>query len=169
MQQPGELDRADRRRQLRADRRRQVLDVGDPHDLRLLGRVTQTECGRSVWLDPARNDRMLLAILDAAQQPLAEVVVDGRVGAAPRRAGERDACSPQALAAREQLGRGADERRLAAADGEHEAAAERLAQDAEHRRGVMRRGRVHVDLAREHDLLELAGPDQLTARATAAS
>ncbi len=41
-------------------------------------------------LDPARDDRLLLAVLVAAQQLLAEVVVDRRVRAAARGAGERD-------------------------------------------------------------------------------
>ena len=43
-------------------------------------------------LDPPRDDRVLLAVLVGAHQALAEVVVDGGVGAAADRAGERDAC-----------------------------------------------------------------------------
>ena len=38
VQQPGELERAARLRQLRTDRRREMLDVRHPHDARLVGR-----------------------------------------------------------------------------------------------------------------------------------
>ena len=80
--------------------------------------------------------------LRRAQQPLAEVVVDGRVGAAARRAGQRERRGPQALAADQQLGAGGDERAVAAADAEDVAGREGLAQDAEDR------GRVVVAPAR---------------------
>ena len=83
-------------------------------------------------LDPPRDDRVLLAVARVAQQLLAEVVVDGRVGAAPRRAGERERAHALALAAHEQLGAGGDQRRLAAPDAEDEARRELLAQHAEH-------------------------------------
>ena len=46
------------------------------------------------------DDPVLFAVLLRAQQPLAEVVVDRRVGRAGRRAGERDRRSALALAAR---------------------------------------------------------------------
>ena len=49
--------------------------------------------------------------LSAAQQLLAEVVVDRRVGAAARRAGERDRADALALAAHEQLRARSDEAR----------------------------------------------------------
>ena len=90
MQQAGELDRAERRGQLGADRRREVLDVRDLDDDRL-GRGRHPDRVRPQRLgDPPHDDRVLVAVLVAAQQLLAEVVVDGRVGAAPRGAGQRD-------------------------------------------------------------------------------
>ena len=60
--------------------------------------------------DPVGDDRLLLAVLVRAQQLLAEVVVDRRVGRAADRAGQRDRRGAQPLAADEQLGRGGDER-----------------------------------------------------------
>ena len=89
VQQPGELERRARLGELGADRRRQVLDVRDlDHDG--LGRDLDPD---RVRLEPARDplgdDPVLVPVLVAAQQLLAEVVVDGRVGAAPGRAGER--------------------------------------------------------------------------------
>ena len=80
----------------------------------------------------------------------------------PSRPGERHGARPLALAAHQQLGAGGHERRVAAADREHVAGRERLPQHAEHRApGSWSIGRVDLDLAREHDLLELAGPDPL--------
>ena len=64
--------------------------------------------------DAPRDDRLLLAVLVGAQQLLAEVVVDGGIGAAARRAGEREGARAQAVAADEQLGAGGDERALPA-------------------------------------------------------
>ena len=125
------------------------------------GAATQTACGRSARAIRWRDDRLLLAVLGRAEQLLAEVVVDRGVGRAADRARERDRGGAQALAAHEQLGRGGDERALAAAGAEDEAGAERRAQDAEHGGGVVRRRRVDGDLAREHDLLERARADPL--------
>ena len=161
MQQPGELERRDRRRQLGADRRAEVLDVRDPHDLGLVGHRHPDRVRPQRPLDPPGDDRVLLAVLVGAQEPLAEVVVDRRVGAAADRAGEGDGADAQAAAAHQELRRGADERGVAAADRVDEAGRERLAQDAVDRGRVVRRRRVHVDLAGEHDLLQTAGGDQL--------
>ena len=82
----------------------------------------------------ARRSRARSRSLSRAQQPLAEVVVDGGVGAAPDRPGERDGLTPQPAAAQQQLGRGADEGRLAASGRVDEAAREGLAQHAVDRR-----------------------------------
>ena len=101
--------------------------------------VTQTLCGPQRARDAPGDDRLLLAVLGRAQELLAEVVVDGGVGAAARRAGERERRRAQALAADEQLGAGGDERGVAAAGAEDVAARERLAQHAEDRGGVVRR------------------------------
>ena len=65
------------------------------------------------------------------------------------------------LPAHEQLGAGRDEGGLAPPDAEHEAGGELLPQHPEHRRRVIRSRSVHLDLAGEHDLLELACRDQL--------
>ena len=81
------------------------------HDLGLLGHRHPDGVRAQRALDPPRDDRVLLAVLLRAQQPLAEVVVDRRVGAAPDRPGQRDRAHAQPLAAHQQLGRRADERR----------------------------------------------------------
>ena len=94
--------------------------------------VTHTECGRERARDPPRDDRVLLAVLLAAQQLLAQVVVDRRVGAAPDRAGERDGAGALALAADEQLRAGGHERRRRRGRRRTRSTRERLAQ---HRRG----------------------------------
>ena len=111
--------------------------------------------------DAPGDDRLLLAVLVGAQQLLAEVVVDGGVGAAPRRAGQRERPGAQAVAADEQLGAGGDERALPAPGAEGEARREGLAQDAEHRRRVVRARRVDLHLAREDDLVQRSGADAL--------
>jgi hypothetical protein len=123
--------------------------------------VTHTACGLERLDDPLGDDRVLLAVLVAAQELLAEVGVDGGVGAAAGRAGQGHRARPQPVAAHEQLGAGGDERRVAAAGAEDEARRERLAQDAEHGSGVVRARRVDLDLAGEHDLVQATGPDAL--------
>ena len=60
------------------------------------------------------DDRVLLAVLLRAQELLAEVVVDRRVGAAADRAGEGERGGARAVAADEQLGARADEGGVAA-------------------------------------------------------
>ena len=64
---------------------------------------TQTECGRRVRTIRSATIRVLAAVLVAAQQLLAEVVVDRRVGAAPGRAGEGDGRDAGAGAPQQQL------------------------------------------------------------------
>ena len=81
----------------------------------LLGRGDPDAGGAQGAHDAPRDDRLLLAVLVGAQQLLAEVVVDGRVGAAARRTRKGQRSGAQALAAHEQLGGGRDERALAAA------------------------------------------------------
>src|SRR6266511_6052285 len=104
---------------------------------------------------------MLRAVLVAVKELLAEVVVDGGIGAAPRRPGERDGRRDRPAAAYQQLGARADERRLGRSDGETEAGREQLAQGAVNGGRVVRRRRLDEDLTREHDLLKLAGRDPL--------
>ena len=97
----------------------EVLDVRDAHERRL-GRGRDPDGVRAQRAgDPAGDDLVLLAVLVAAQQLLAKVVVDRRVGAAARGARERDGARALAVAADEQLGAGRDERRVAAPDREH--------------------------------------------------
>ncbi len=87
--------------------------------------------------------------------------VDGRVGAAPRGAGQRDRADALALAAHEQLGAGGYQCGVATPDAEDEARGEGVAQHAEHGRRIVVARRVHLDLAREHDLLQIARADRL--------
>ena len=98
------------------------------------------------------------------------MLVDRRVGAAPRRAGERERAHAMALAAHEQLRARRDQRRVAAPDAEHEARRELLAQHAEHRRRVIRRA-ARAPALRARARSSPARPRAIssTARATAAS
>ncbi len=89
------------------------------------------------------------------------MVVDGRVGAAPGRAGERDGLRALAVAANEQLGAGADEGELGRADAPAVTAREHLAQRAEDGSRVVRGRRMRAHLAGEHDLLEVTRADAL--------
>ena len=90
VQQAGEFDRAQRVRELGADRGREVLDVRDLDDRRLVGRGDPDGVGAQGAGDAADDDRLLLAVLVGAQELLAEVVVDGGVGGAAGGAGQRD-------------------------------------------------------------------------------
>ena len=67
----------------------------------------------------------------------------------------------QAVATDEQLRARRDERVAAAPHAEDVALAEGLAQDAQDGGSVVRRGRVHLHLPCEHDLLQVAGADPL--------
>ena len=123
--------------------------------------VTHTEWGLSTRAIRRATIAFSSPILLAVQKLLAEMVVDRRIGAAPRRSGERDRARSLALAAYQQLRAGREERRLAAADGEHVARGERLAQHADDGGGIMVDRGVDLDLARQHDLLQFARPDPL--------
>ena len=77
--------------ELRVDRRRQMLDVGDLDHHRLGRRLDPDRQRRRAGArSGGRRSACSCAVLGAVQQLLAEVVVDGGVGAAPGRAGERD-------------------------------------------------------------------------------
>ena len=103
------------------------------------GAATQTLCGRSARAIRRVTIACSSRSLSEREQLLAEVGVDGRVGRAAGRAGERDRRGAQALAAHQQLRRGADEGAVAAADAVDVAGVEARAQDAEDRRRVVRR------------------------------
>ena len=113
VQPAGQLDDGIRLRELRADRRREVLDIGHPHDRGLVRRRHPDTQRAQRARDAAADDRLLLAVLGRLQQLLAEVRVDRGIGGPARRSGERDRRRPQALAPHQQLRRGADERRVA--------------------------------------------------------
>ena len=161
VQQARQLDRRARLGELGVDRRREMLDVRDLDDARLVGGLDPDGVRAQRALDPPRDDPVLGAVLVGAQELLAEVIVDAGVGAAPRRARERDRRGDGAAAADEQLGAGADERRLRRADAEAEAGREELAQGAVERRRDRAPPALDLDLAREDHLLELAGSDPL--------
>ena len=109
VQEPGQLEDGARLGQLGVDRGRQVLDVRDLDDDGL-GRALDPDRDRGEpAFDPPGDDRVLGPVLVAVQKLLAEVVVDGRVGAAPGRPRQRDGRGDAAAAADEQLGAGADE------------------------------------------------------------
>ena len=161
----GQLDRRERLGELGVHRGRQVLDVGDL-DHRGLG----------VGLDPDRARRELA--LDPPGDDLVLVAVLGRCAAAARRGGRRRRgrrCGGSSRRARRwrrrRRGGGRSSSGLAPrkapsgdADAEAEAGREQLAQGAEDGRRIVRGRRLDRDLAREHDLLELAGADPLDRR-----
>ncbi len=121
VQQAGQRDRRARLGQLGEDRRRQMLDVCDLDDLRFRRRLDPHRMRAQGADDPRGDDALLAAVLVAAQQLLAEVVVDGRVGAAPGRAGEGNGGDAGAGAANQQLRAGAEEGGLRSAAAEAEA------------------------------------------------
>ena len=142
-------------------RGRQMLDVGDL-DHRGIGVDLDPDRPRSeLALDPPGDDLVLAQILGRVQQLLPEVVVDGGIGAAADRAGERYGGDTGAAAAEQELGAGAEEGALGGSDAEAEAGREQVAQGAEGDRRIVRGRSLDRDLAREHDLLELAGADSL--------
>ena len=89
--------------------------------------ATQTACGRSARSIRRATISCSRAVLVASQEPLAEMVVDRRVGAAAGRARERDRRGTGSLAPDEQLGAGAEEGALRGAAAEAEAGREELA------------------------------------------
>jgi hypothetical protein len=109
--------------------RRQVLDVRHLDDRGSSGAATQTACGPQRAGDPAGDDLLLLALLVRAQQLLAEVVVDRRIGRAARRARQRDRRGAQSLAAHSSSGEAATKAASPAAGAEHVAGLEGGAQD----------------------------------------
>ncbi len=132
--------------------------------------ATLTISGSGAGLDPDRvrtqatddaldHDAVLAAVLVGAQEALAEVVVDGGVGAAAGRAGQGDGRDAGAGAADEELGARADEGRLGRPGAEAEAGRELLAHRAEDRARVMGGGRLDDHLAGQHDLLHLPRRD----------
>ena len=123
--------------------------------------VTHTEWGRSARAIRRMTIAFSSRSLSLLQQLLAEVFVDRRVGAPPRGAGERHRAGALAVAAHEQLGAGGDERAVTATDREHVARRERLPEQPQHGADVVIERGVDLHLAREHDLLELAGANPL--------
>ena len=159
MQEPRQLDRGARLRELGADGRRQVLDVGDLHQARLGRRLHPDRLTAERALDPPDHDLVLATVLRGAQELLAEVIVDRGVGAAPSGAGQRHRRRARPGAPHEQLRAGAEERRLGRAAAKAEAGREQLPKRAVDGRRLVRPGRFDHHLPRQHHLLELAGPD----------
>src|ERR1700722_16935092 len=123
-----------------------MLDVCHPHE-RGLGRSRYPDrIAVERALDPSCHDRVLLAVALVAHQLLAQVCIDGWVGAATRRASQRDRADALTLAAHEQLGTGGHQRGIATPDAEDKTRRESVAQHAEEgSRMVCTRGG-HVDL-----------------------
>src|SRR5689334_10781967 len=109
--------------------------------------------------DPLGDDPLLTTVLVAAQQLLAEVVVDRGVGAAPSRTGKGDRRSAGTGAAYEELRAGADESGLRRPAAEAEAGRELLAHPPEQSRGVVGAAGADDHLAGEHHLAHFAGGD----------
>ena len=94
----------DRVGELGADRGGEVLDVRDLDEGRLVRGGDPDRVGAQGAGDAADDDRLLFAVLVGAQEPLAEVVVDGGVGGAAGGAGQRDGLGSVAVAADQQFG-----------------------------------------------------------------
>jgi hypothetical protein len=156
----GQLEHRPRIGELGVDGRREVLDVGDAYDHRLRRALDPDRDRRQAALDPLRDDGVLGAVLVAVEELLAEVIVDGGIGAATRRSGEGHRRRNGAAAANEELRAGADERCLRRADAEAEARAEGLTERAEQGPGGMRSRSGDTDLAGEHELLDPAAADR---------
>ena len=163
VQQPRQPHRADRLAQLRADRGREVLDVRHLHDRPAPAPRRPTRCAARSARSIRRDDDRLLA-----RGPCRSAAAARRGGR--RRTGRR--CARVEPASASVVARIPSRRMsssgLAATNApsprptqKHEAGREPLAQDAEDRGGVVRRGRVDLHLAREHDLLERARADAL--------
>ena len=158
MQQPRQLDRRERVSQLGVHRRREVLDVRHLDHLRLVAGLHPDRARSELAGDPPGDDPVLDPVLFALHQLLGEVIVDRGIGAAPGRAGECHGGDAGATTAHEQLGARAEKRRLGRADAEAKARREELAQSAEHAAGSWPRS-LDRDLARQHDLVQLASAD----------
>ena len=76
VQESGEVDRRPGIRELGVDGRRQVLDIRHPDDLRIRCRLDPHRVRAQRPLDPADDDLVLVTILFAAHELLAQVVVD---------------------------------------------------------------------------------------------
>src|ERR1022692_2887773 len=139
-----------------------MLDVCHLHERGLLWSGDPDRVAVERALDPPRHDRVLLAIALVAHQLLAQMGIDSGIGTAAGRAGERNRAHALALSAHEQLRAGRDQRGVATTDAKDKTGGKRVAQDSEHRRGVIRARRVYLNLAREHDLLKLASADRLS-------
>src|SRR4029079_4706105 len=123
-----------------------------PHTARRARPPAREGAGAEPPLDPFGDDRMLGTVLGAVQELLAEVIVDRRVGAATSRACQRHCRGDGAAAANEELGAGADERRLRRSDAEAEATAEGVPEGAEERPCTVRRRRRDLNLASQDGL-----------------
>src|SRR2546426_5847952 len=102
---------------------------------------------------------MLLAILFALQQALAEVVVNSWVCAATDGAGHRNGADPGAFPTHQKLGARSDERRLRSPDAEAEAARVCRAEAVEHFGRMEDPMALDAYLACDHHFLELARPN----------
>ena len=160
MHQSRQLDRLERRGELGADRCGEVLDVRHPRERRL-GRSGDPDRVRAQRaLDPAHDDRVLLAVAVLAQQPLAEVRIDRRVGTAASRSRERQRAHALAFATHQKLGAGGDQ--VPSPRPRRRRSTRRTPREGPRtRRRVVVDGRVHLNLAGEHDLLDLACRDHL--------
>ena len=161
MQEACQLEHRTGLGQLSADRRGEVLDVRDlDHDG--LGSHFDPDRERiQPALDPPRHDRVLLTVLGALHELLAEVGIHGRIGATTRRAGQRDRRGPGSVAPDEELGRSADKRGLGRADAEHKAGLEDLTEGAKESACGVGRGGIDGHLTGQHELVDAAGADSL--------
>jgi hypothetical protein len=161
MQDRCQLDSRTGLGELSPDRRRQMLDVRDPDDMRLGVGMRPHGVRSQHPLDAPNDDLVLLAHLGAAEHSLTEVIVHRGIGAPSRRARQRHRRRDRARAADEKLRTGTDEGRLRSPDAKAEAGWKELPEGAEQSCGVVRCGGLDQDLARQHDLVELSSLDPL--------
>ena len=138
-----------------------MLDVGHPGQRRLPGGSHPQGMGLEGPRDPADDDCVLLPVLVALEQLLAQVGVDRRVRAAASRAGEADGAGPLTLSTHQQLWAGRHEGGVSSSHRKHVTARERRPEEAEHRGRVVVDRRVNVDFAGQDDLGQLTAPNPL--------
>ena len=125
-----------------------MLHVLHLHHDGLLSRRHPHAHGSQHALDPARHDRLLLAVLRALQQLLGQVAVHRRVGAAAAGAGERDGLRALAVAAHQELRARPDERGLGRAGQVAVAGGEGRTERVVHGARLGRTRHVHAHLPR---------------------
>ena len=148
--------------ELGVDRRREVLDVRDLDHLGLRAASTHTAMPASARRSACRRSRALSGS-SRAQELLAEMVVDGRIGAPPRRAGQRHRGDAGAVRRTSSSGLAPRNAASGVPHAKAETGGELLAHGAEDGAARSCADGASPHLAGEHDLLNLPASIRATA------